>query len=41
MGDHQQRSKKGLEFGQKEYEEIDRFCKNLKIEWFASAWGFK
>ena len=30
--------KKGLEFGQKEYEEIDRFCKNLKIEWFASAW---
>ena len=30
--------KKGLEFDQKEYEEIDRFCKNLKIEWFASAW---
>ena len=30
--------KEGLEFGHKEYEDIDKFCKNLKIEWFASAW---
>lgn len=30
--------KKGLEFGQKEYNEIDRYCKEKKIEWFASAW---
>ncbi len=30
--------KMGLEFGQKEYEEIDRYCRELKIEWFASAW---
>jgi len=30
--------KLGLEFEQKEYDEIDRFCKKLNIEWFASAW---
>ncbi len=30
--------KEGLEFGEKEYREIDDYCKSLKIEWFASAW---
>jgi N-acetylneuraminate synthase len=30
--------KEGLEFGEKEYREIDNFCKSLGIEWFASAW---
>ena len=30
--------KLGLEFEQEEYDEIDRFCKKLNIEWFASAW---
>ncbi len=30
--------KEGLEFGEKEYKEIDNFCKSLGIEWFASAW---
>ena len=25
-------------FGKKEFDEIDRYCKELKIEWFASAW---
>jgi len=30
--------KKGLEFGEKEYREIDNFCKSIGIEWFASAW---
>lgn len=30
--------KEGLEFGQKEYEEIDSYCKSVGIEWFASAW---
>jgi N-acetylneuraminate synthase len=30
--------KLGLEFNKKEYDEIDRFCKNIEIEWFASAW---
>jgi N-acetylneuraminate synthase len=27
-----------LEFGQEEYEEIDDFCKSLKMQWFASPW---
>jgi N-acetylneuraminate synthase len=30
--------KYGLEFGQEEYEEIDDFCKSLKMQWFASPW---
>jgi len=30
--------KRGLEFGRKEYEEIDAFCKSVKITWFASPW---
>ncbi len=30
--------KYGLEFGQEEYEEIDAFCKSLKITWFGSPW---
>ena len=33
--------KKGLEFGKKEYDEIDEFCKKIKINWFASAWDLK
>jgi len=27
-----------MEFGQKEYKEIDRYCKELGIDWFASSW---
>ena len=30
--------KEGLEFGQQEFEQIDSYCKELGIEWFASAW---
>jgi N-acetylneuraminate synthase len=30
--------KYGLEFEQEEYEEIDDFCKSLKMLWFASPW---
>jgi len=30
--------KKGLEFEKKEYDEIDKFCKDINIIWFASAW---
>jgi N-acetylneuraminate synthase len=26
------------EFGEKEYDEIDRFCKEIDIKWFASVW---
>jgi len=30
--------KRGLEFGLKEYKEIDKYCKTKKIMWFASCW---
>jgi N-acetylneuraminate synthase len=30
--------KEHLEFGKKEYDEIDRYCREKGIEWFASAW---
>lgn len=30
--------KKGLEFGEKQYDEIDDYCKKSGIKWFASAW---
>lgn len=30
--------KRGLEFGYEEYTEIDRFCRELGIDWFASPW---
>ena len=30
--------KEGLEFGLPDYQEIDRYCKEREIEWFASAW---
>lgn len=28
----------GLEFGKKEYDEIDKYCKNKNIIWYASSW---
>ena len=31
----------GLEFEKTEYDEIDRYCKELNIDWFASAWDIK
>lgn len=37
-GTTQYDQKKGLEFEEKEYDEIDQYCKSLSIEWFASAW---
>jgi N-acetylneuraminate synthase len=30
--------KYGLEFGRKEYKEIDKYCRDKKIMWFASCW---
>lgn len=30
--------KLGLELGKKEYDEIDRYCREKNIDWFASAW---
>ncbi len=33
--------KRGLEFGEKEYAEIDKYCKEKGILWFASPWDIK
>lgn len=30
--------KKKIEFDRKKYDEIDKYCKKIKIDWFASAW---
>lgn len=30
--------KEGLEFHQEQYDEIDAYCKDMEIDWFASAW---
>jgi len=40
-GKTQRAQKGGLEFGLKEYKEIDRYCKEIGIEWFASAWDLE
>ena len=37
-GKTQRDQKLGLEFDLNDYKEIDSYCKNLLIEWFASAW---
>ncbi len=37
-GTTQRDQKEGLEFGKNEYDEIDRYCKKVGIDWFASAW---
>jgi N-acetylneuraminate synthase len=33
--------KKGLEFGEKEYKILDKYCKDKNIKWFASAWDLE
>jgi len=40
-GKTQRDQKMALEFGYEEYKEIDRYCKELGIEWFASAWDLE
>lgn len=37
-GKTQREQKTGLEFGEKEYSDIDEYCKKRNIFWFASAW---
>jgi len=37
-GTTQREQKMGLEFGLEEYQEIESYCKEKNIEWFASAW---
>jgi N-acetylneuraminate synthase len=38
FGDTNGDLKRGLEFGEKEYSEIDRYCKEKNIQWIASCW---
>jgi len=40
-GSTQREQKKGLEFGLEEYREINQYCKEKSIEWFASAWDLE
>lgn len=37
-GTTQRQQKEALEFGKKEYDEIDAHCRHKNIDWFASAW---
>jgi len=37
----QREQKEGLEFGKEEYDEIDTYCKEQDILWFASAWDIQ
>lgn len=37
-GTTQREQKEGLEFGKKEYDEIDAYCKKVGIDWLASSW---
>jgi N-acetylneuraminate synthase len=38
FGDTNGDLKRGLEFGREQYAEIDRFCRQVGIQWFASCW---
>lgn len=37
-GTTQRAQKEGLEFGKAEYDEINAYCQEKEIDWFASAW---
>jgi N-acetylneuraminate synthase len=40
-GNTQREQKLGLEFNNEQYEEINKYCKELEIDWFASAWDLR
>lgn len=40
-GTTQRAQKEGLEFGEKDYDIIDDYCKQQKIDWFASSWDIE
>jgi N-acetylneuraminate synthase len=40
-GTTQREQKEGLEFGKKEYDDIDAYCREKGIDWFASAWDIE
>ncbi|MBL4615229.1 MAG: N-acetylneuraminate synthase family protein [Magnetovibrio sp.] len=37
-GTTQREQKEGLEFDEADFDELDAYCKNVDIDWFASAW---
>ena len=37
MGQNSRDQKQGLEFDFEEYQQIDKYCKQKNIEWYASA----
>jgi len=37
-GKTQKDQKEALEFNEREYRDIDEYCKKIEIDWFASAW---
>lgn len=37
-GTTQREQKNGLEFGKEQYDQIDAYCKQVGVDWFASAW---
>ena len=40
-GTTQREQKQGLEFSKKEYDQINFYCQELNINWFASAWDIE
>ncbi len=40
-GNTQRQQKQGLEFDFNEYKEIDKYCREKNIHWYASAWDLK
>ena len=40
-GNTTKHQKEGLEFNKNDYLEIDKFCTDLKIDWFASCWDIE
>lgn len=40
-GNTQEDQKRGLEFNNNQYDEIDKYCKKINIKWFASAWDIE
>jgi N-acetylneuraminate synthase len=40
-GNTTKHQKEGLEFNKNDYLEIDKFCSDLKIDWFASCWDIE
>ena len=41
FGTTEREQKEGLEFTEKEYDEIDNYCREKNIIWFSSAWDVK